>query len=659
MAKKISSTPQAQQTTPVHSHEKMDISFKLLLFVLGLIFVTAFIIHGVLWGWISGKSRGTHQRFAGEWRVIMRSAAGNGELPALQVNPQRDLVEYQREQQARLASYGWVDPKAGTIQLPIERAMQIISEQGLPKWQATTARFDPPGTAAHSGTNIDAAFLKKMAQASKGTIEFGQQAKGKAQTSQLSNLGKKLVQEHQKLLQKIEKTAKDGNIPLPQAPDLNDQVVLHQLQHKQGSNFDTTIARQLLVDNARTLRVLEEATNQLQKTEIKKLASHLHDKLETDMQDVREAAKSVGISEGTILSIIQRQKQAVQITAISPQEEQYEMAHEEPPGAPYAEQPIPGPGGAYPSGPPESKTNQPSAHVPQAELNVDAAFVRHLAQSSAADQQLGKLGARQAHGQLADLSHKLTEDHSKLEPKLESAAQNLEITLPEEPGLLDQLALKQLQQEHGTNFDQALAHRILSDDAKLLQEIQNATNSLQNQKVKQLASETISNLQQRLGESKSAALAAGVKPGNVESIVATQLMAAGAPYPLMAGAETSTNQTQAGREAAAGKQSSAQGAAGKSSGRQSGGGSSQTNAPGQSETNKQARPATQGTNAPQETNAIPGTNTPSNTNAAQTNSNQGTNSTQNTNSAPGTNVEQSGGGPSPLQLQQQRAKHPK
>ena len=36
-----------------------------------------------------------------------------------------------REEQA-LNSYGWVDEKAGTVRIPIERAMDLIAQRGLP-----------------------------------------------------------------------------------------------------------------------------------------------------------------------------------------------------------------------------------------------------------------------------------------------------------------------------------------------------------------------------------------------------------------------------------------------------------------------------------------------------------------------------------------------
>jgi hypothetical protein len=52
--------------------------------------------------------------------------------PALQVTPARDLQQYLASQKAVLNSYGWVDQKAGVMRIPIDRAMDLLLQKGLP-----------------------------------------------------------------------------------------------------------------------------------------------------------------------------------------------------------------------------------------------------------------------------------------------------------------------------------------------------------------------------------------------------------------------------------------------------------------------------------------------------------------------------------------------
>jgi hypothetical protein len=52
--------------------------------------------------------------------------------PRLQIAPRDDLRALRERENAELNSYGWVDKSAGVVRIPISRAMQILSERGLP-----------------------------------------------------------------------------------------------------------------------------------------------------------------------------------------------------------------------------------------------------------------------------------------------------------------------------------------------------------------------------------------------------------------------------------------------------------------------------------------------------------------------------------------------
>ena len=52
--------------------------------------------------------------------------------PELQIDPAQDMERYQLPRKETLASYGWVDRQAGIARIPIERAMELIAERGLP-----------------------------------------------------------------------------------------------------------------------------------------------------------------------------------------------------------------------------------------------------------------------------------------------------------------------------------------------------------------------------------------------------------------------------------------------------------------------------------------------------------------------------------------------
>jgi hypothetical protein len=67
-------------------------------------------------------------------------SAGPSELPPaprLQVTPAADLHQLRERENNLLNDYGWVDRKEGMARIPIDRAMDIISQRGLPARKAS------------------------------------------------------------------------------------------------------------------------------------------------------------------------------------------------------------------------------------------------------------------------------------------------------------------------------------------------------------------------------------------------------------------------------------------------------------------------------------------------------------------------------------------
>ena len=65
--------------------------------------------------------------------------------PRLQQFPMKELYEFRVTEEQKLHGYGWVDKAAGTVRIPIEDAMRLAVERGLP------SRTEPSGAAATPG----------------------------------------------------------------------------------------------------------------------------------------------------------------------------------------------------------------------------------------------------------------------------------------------------------------------------------------------------------------------------------------------------------------------------------------------------------------------------------------------------------------------------
>ena len=55
--------------------------------------------------------------------------------PRLQVTPATDLQKFHADEDAVLQNYAWIDAKSGIVRIPIERAIELTVERGLPARQ--------------------------------------------------------------------------------------------------------------------------------------------------------------------------------------------------------------------------------------------------------------------------------------------------------------------------------------------------------------------------------------------------------------------------------------------------------------------------------------------------------------------------------------------
>jgi hypothetical protein len=67
-------------------------------------------------------------------QAVASSSAGAppAQAPRLQVAPEADLARFQEDKARVLHSYGWVDRAAGRVRIPIQAAIELTAQRGLP-----------------------------------------------------------------------------------------------------------------------------------------------------------------------------------------------------------------------------------------------------------------------------------------------------------------------------------------------------------------------------------------------------------------------------------------------------------------------------------------------------------------------------------------------
>jgi cell division protein FtsN len=65
--------------------------------------------------------------------------------PRLESNERLEINQFRRGEEERLNSYGWVDQQAGTLHIPINRAIELVAQRGLSTRPQTGAEPRPDG----------------------------------------------------------------------------------------------------------------------------------------------------------------------------------------------------------------------------------------------------------------------------------------------------------------------------------------------------------------------------------------------------------------------------------------------------------------------------------------------------------------------------------
>lgn len=133
------------ETMPApHGHETHEVNFRVIaLFALSLVVLLLGSL--ALMAWLLAVFRVTPEGH-GRRGAALAASPSRPPGPPLQTSPARDMQEMRRAENARLQSYGWIDRSAGIASIPLDRAMELVIQQGLPSWpEAPAAQTDERG----------------------------------------------------------------------------------------------------------------------------------------------------------------------------------------------------------------------------------------------------------------------------------------------------------------------------------------------------------------------------------------------------------------------------------------------------------------------------------------------------------------------------------
>jgi hypothetical protein len=126
--------PHSDESPPVGAgHEPSEVGIRRIFSFGGALVVLVLVVMAAL-ALVMGIFRKDESQLASNRpRLFNVDDPGLYPAPNLQRSDEYEMKTCREEEKSALASYGWVDPKAGIARIPIDRAIEILAERGLPK----------------------------------------------------------------------------------------------------------------------------------------------------------------------------------------------------------------------------------------------------------------------------------------------------------------------------------------------------------------------------------------------------------------------------------------------------------------------------------------------------------------------------------------------
>jgi hypothetical protein len=113
-----------------HAHEEKDVDVVSMFLAATILFLLGALICFAVWCLMRSLVATQYNREAA--RAPAAASAALFPQPRLEVKPAVDLQKLRAAEDERLNSYGWLDRGANVVHIPIDRAVQLMLERGLP-----------------------------------------------------------------------------------------------------------------------------------------------------------------------------------------------------------------------------------------------------------------------------------------------------------------------------------------------------------------------------------------------------------------------------------------------------------------------------------------------------------------------------------------------
>jgi hypothetical protein len=116
-------------------HEPSDVGIRGIrgIVIFGIVFVVVAVVVEVIMIGVMDVFKSEQTALNKTKPELFKDETGQFPLPQLQPNTTADMAEFRHSESQGLEGYSWVNEKEGIARIPIERALKIVADRGLPK----------------------------------------------------------------------------------------------------------------------------------------------------------------------------------------------------------------------------------------------------------------------------------------------------------------------------------------------------------------------------------------------------------------------------------------------------------------------------------------------------------------------------------------------
>jgi hypothetical protein len=149
---------------PGVSHERRDVNvFQISAFGIGLLLaciVTVFAMWA-MFDWLFARE--DQKNASNPAAAMMNERPKLPPEPRLQAQPKVELKDLRADEDVILSTYGWIDPNKGIVRIPIDQAIDMVAQKGLPSKPSPTG-LDNEGFRMIPADSSSGRTLEKISQ---------------------------------------------------------------------------------------------------------------------------------------------------------------------------------------------------------------------------------------------------------------------------------------------------------------------------------------------------------------------------------------------------------------------------------------------------------------------------------------------------------------